>query len=123
MPIRYERDDRRRRIAATSEGAVAPEDVLSVLDRQASDGAWSYATLYDARASADVPTAQDLHDVVLRVGQLTVKHGRRGPVALVVGDPVLAKMGRRYASLGDLTAMDVRVFSSVEEAEQWLDDL
>jgi hypothetical protein len=53
---------------------------------------------------------------------LTARHGPRGPVALVVQDPALTKMGRRYASLGDLTALHVRLFADMNEAERWLDE-
>jgi hypothetical protein len=30
-------------------------------------------------------------------------------------------MARAYASLGELTALDVEVFTRVEDAEEWLD--
>jgi len=121
MPIHYERDVSRRRVVATSVGAVTLSDALAIIDRQAAEGAWSYSVLYDARASDDVPTPTDVISLVKRVGMLTTKHGPRGPVALVVGDSALHKMGRRYASLGELTTLDVRVFTTLDEAEQWLD--
>jgi hypothetical protein len=122
MPLHYTRDDRKRRIVVTSVGPVTLADALAIIDRQAAEGAWSYGVLYDTRASADAPSAADLNQLVLRVGALTVKHGPRGRVALVASDPSLSKMGRRYAKLGDLTALDVRLFATLSEAEAWLDD-
>jgi hypothetical protein len=100
---------------------VTLSEALAIMDRQAMEGAWSYGVLYDARASLYVPTADDLVAMATRVGVLTTKYGPRGPVALVVGDSAHHKVGRRYASLGELTALDVRVFTTLDEAESWLD--
>jgi hypothetical protein len=122
MPIQYERDDRKRRIVVTSAGAVTLADALSVIDRQAAESAWTYSVLYDTRASLDLPTPADLHQLLLRVGVLTTKHGPRGPVAFVVLDPALSKIASRYARMSDLTALDVRLFTSVSDAEHWLDE-
>jgi hypothetical protein len=122
MPIHYERDDVHHRIVVTSVGSLTLDEALAVIDRQAAEGAWSYGVLYDARAAAAAPTASDVHQLLLRVGTLTAKHGPRGRVALVVLDPKLSKMGRRYANLGDLTSLVVCVFGSLEEADRWLMD-
>jgi hypothetical protein len=122
MHLEYRRDDARGRITVTSTGAVTLAEALAIMDRQAADGAWSYGVLYDMRAAGDPPTPADVHELVLRVGTLTTRHGPRGRVALVVRDPALSKMGRRYATLGDLTALHVRLFATVEEADHWLDE-
>jgi hypothetical protein len=121
MPIHYERDDDRHRIVAVSIGTVTLDEALAVIDRQAAEGAWSYGVLYDARAGDASPSTEDLHQLVRHVGRLTTEHGPRGRVALVVLDPALSKMARRYASLGELTALDARVFTTIREAERWLD--
>ena len=93
-----------------------------MIDRQAVEGAWSFGVLYDTRQGTTVPTGEDVHRTVLHVGRLTTKHGSRGPVALVVSDPQLFVMGSWYSSLGDLTALNVKVCTSIEEADRWLDD-
>jgi hypothetical protein len=49
MPIRYHRDDSRRRVVVTVEGAVEPADALAVIERQRLEDAWSYGLLYDLR--------------------------------------------------------------------------
>jgi hypothetical protein len=121
VPIHYERDDRRRRIIIMTTGRVTPEDVRGALDRQANEGTWSYAVLYDARAGTNVPTAADLHELVMHIGALTARHGPRGPVAFVGGTARLLKAGRAYSSLGELTALDVKVFTDVDDAERWLE--
>ena len=122
MAIHYERDDPRRRIVIMSTGKVTSDEVLASLDRQAKEGAWSYSVLYDARAGRSVPTIDEVRRLVLHVGQLTCRYGPRGPVALVTTDPQLSRIGHAYANLGELTALDVRVFTDVEDAEQWLDE-
>ena len=122
MPIHYERDDSRRRIVIMTTGHVTPEEVRGVLERQAREGAWSYSVLYDARAGRNVPTLDDVRRLVLHVGELTCRYGPRGPVALVTTNPQLSKMGRAYANLGELTSLDVQVFTDVDAAEQWLDE-
>ena len=108
-------------MVATSVGAVTLSDALAIIDRQAAEDAWTWGVLYDARASDNVPTSADVLTIVKHVGKLTTKHGPRGPVALVVGDSALHKMGRRYASLGELTSLDVCVFTTLDEAEHCLD--
>ena len=120
MPVHYERDDSRRRVTVMTTGFVTPEEVRGVLDRQASEGAWSYSVLYDARLAVNTPTPDDVRRFVLHVGKLTTKYGPRGPVALISSSARLSRMGRAYSSLGELTALDVEVFTTVEEAEDWL---
>ena len=122
MPVHYERDDARRRIIIMTTGHVTPEDVRGAVERQAHEGAWSYTVLYDARAGTNVPTADDVHRLVLLVGTLTARHGPRGPVALVSGSTGLSRIGRAYSRLGELTALNVQVFAEVDDAERWLDE-
>jgi hypothetical protein len=121
MPLHYQRDDSLRRIVATSMGGVTPDDTMAMIDRQAEEGAWSYGVLYDLRGAEDIPTPADLRRIVLHVGKLTTKHGPRGPVAFVVVDTLLSKMTRRYARMAALTAFNARVFTTMEEAEAWLE--
>jgi hypothetical protein len=122
VPIHYEQDDARRRIVVMTTGDVTADEVRDTLERQAREGAWSYRVLYDVRAGRNVPTIEDVRRLVLQVGELTCRYGPRGPVALVSADPLMSRMGRAYSNLGELTALDVQVFTDVDEAEQWLDD-
>jgi hypothetical protein len=50
MPITYERDDSRRLITVTVTEPYAVEDILGVIDRQAAEGTWMYALLYELHA-------------------------------------------------------------------------
>jgi hypothetical protein len=121
VAIQYQRDDERRRIAITTDAHVKLEDLISIIERQAAEGAWRYGILYDARARANDPTMEQVHQLVLRVGTLTTSRGPRGPVAIVTTNPRLFKMSRAYATLGKLTALDAAVFTTIAEAEQWLE--
>ena len=97
------------------------EETLAVMDRQASEGTWSYSVLYDARASERIPTPADLQRLVLHVGDLTMKYGPRGRVAFVVVHRKHQKMAHHYERMAALTAADVKVFATIEEAQAWLD--
>jgi hypothetical protein len=121
VAVQYNRDDDRKRIVITTDAHVTLDDLIGVIERQAADGAWRYGVLYDARARANDPTLEDVHQIVLRVGALTTSRGPRGPVAIVATNPRLFKMSRVYATLGKLTALDAAVFTTIAEAEQWLE--
>jgi hypothetical protein len=100
---------------------VTYEEVQAAVDWQAADGRWSDAVLFDARAALNDPTPEEVKRLVLHLGALTCEKGPRGPVALVTSRTSHAKVGRLYARLGDLTALRVQVFDSIEDAEAWLD--
>ena len=121
MAVHYESNDAQGRVIIITSGYVSTDDVIALLERQANDGAWSYAVLYDARASVNVPTQDDIRRVLLRVGALTTRYGPRGPVAFVSTAPHLTRMTRMYAKLGELTALNMQVFSNLPDAEAWLD--
>jgi hypothetical protein len=123
MPIQYVRDDANKRILVTTTGEIGLDDIVGIVDRQARDRTWSYAMLYDARASASTPTMDEMRRLVLHIGTLTTSHGPRGPVAIVANDPLLEKAERVYANLGTLTGLNVRVFTTLVEANWWLQTL
>ena len=120
MPIHYVRDDTHKRILVTTGGEIGLDDIVGIVDRQAEDRTWSYAMLYDARASTSTPTTDEMRRLVLHIGMLTTAHGPRGPVAIVANGPLLEKAERVYASLGTLTGLNVRAFTTLVEAERWL---
>jgi hypothetical protein len=121
MPIQYVRDDAKKRILVTTSGDIGLDDVIDIVNQQAKDRTWSYAMLYDARTMAGALTKEEMKRLVLHIGKLTMAHGPRGPVALVANGPLLEGAGRVYASLGALTALNVRVFPTLVEAERWLE--
>jgi hypothetical protein len=83
MPLRWERDDARRLVTVTFTGSYTAEDIFSVIDRQAAEGLWEYALLYDLRAAADLV---QMDPAELRQRILTAGGGRpRGGSAVIVG--------------------------------------
>ena len=117
----YKRDDVRRQITVTITGPALLADLASVVERQAADGTWRYAVLYDectGTVSLSVSATRALLTVVDRV---TRAHGPRGAVAFVCGAGEKFGMARMYSILGEQQGLDSHVFHDVAEAEAWLD--
>ena len=117
----YKRDDVRRQITVTITGPALLADLASVVERQAADGTWRYAVLYDectGTVSLSVSATRALLTVVDRV---TRAHGPRGAVAFVCGAGEKFGMARMYSILGEQQGLDSHVFHDVAEAEVWLD--
>jgi hypothetical protein len=120
MPITYERDDARRRIVVTTIGNVVLQQMLAVVDRQASEGAWDYAMLYDSRRVTSVANQTEVRIGLMHVDTLSRLHGRRGPVAFVTTMPAAYGMVRMYSTLAGQQQQSVEVFRDIGDAERWL---
>jgi hypothetical protein len=122
MPITYERDDSRRRITVTLAGVVALEELLAIVDRQATEGTWSYGMLYDATrvAKARAGTSDEVRRVVRHVIGRVAEHGERGPVAIVTDNPADYELVRAYSTLSARAEIAVDVFRDPTDAERWL---
>jgi hypothetical protein len=124
MPLDYSVDHRSRRVLVKGSDPVDPAIVIDLLDRQAIDGAWAYATLEDLRGMSWIPSSAELRLIIGRIQSLSHRHGRRGPVALVTSDnQALFGMFRMYATFSEmeLVSAPINAFRTVEEAERWLD--
>ena len=120
MPITYERDDKLRRIVVTTIGIVGLDDMLAVVDRQASEGTWKYGILYDSRRVASVASQTDVRAGLRHVELLSRTHGKRGPVAFVTTMPAAYGMVRIYSTLSGQVQQSVEVFRDIGDAERWL---
>ncbi len=120
MPITYERDDARRRIIVTTIGDVGLDDMLAVVDRQASEGTWQYGILYDSRRVASVATQSEVRTGLRYVDTLSRTQGRRGPVAFVTTMPAAYGMVRMYSTLAGQLHQAVEAFRDIGDAERWL---
>jgi hypothetical protein len=120
MPITYERDDKLRRIVVTTIGIVGLDDMLAVVDRQATEGTWQYGILYDSRRVASVASQTDVRAGLRHVEVLSRTHGRRGPVAFVTTMPAAYGMVRMYSTLAGQVEQAVEVFRDIGDAERWL---
>jgi len=120
MPITYQRDDKLRRIVVTTIGIVGLDDMLAVVDRQASEGTWKYGILYDSRRVASVASQTDVRAGLRHVELLSRTHGKRGPVAFVTTMPAAFGMVRMYSTLSGQVQQAVEVFRDIGDAERWL---
>jgi RecJ-like exonuclease len=123
MPITYERDDARRRIDVMLAGAVTVEELLAIVDRQAAEQTWHYGLCYDARRITKdaASTVDEVRRVLRHVAEMNVRHGRRGPVAIVTDNPADYAIVRMYSTLGAEQHMTVEVFRDPGDATRWLD--
>jgi hypothetical protein len=119
MPLEYAVDHAHQRVLVSGRDPIKSAEVISLLDRQAADGAWTYATLEDLRGVLWVPSTVELRYFLNHIRTLSRELGRRGPVALVVADDLMAETFRMYSILGE-HVMTIRVFPNIYEAEQWL---
>lgn len=120
MPITYERDDHRRRIVVTTIGVVAIDDLLAVMDRQASEGTWHYGVMCDSRRVVNVASQSDVRAGLKHVELLSRTHGPRGPVAFVTTMPAAYGMVRMYSTLAGELHHAVEAFRDIGDAERWL---
>jgi hypothetical protein len=120
VPFDYVADHDKRRLTIIWHPPVGPEDVQAIVERQASEGAWSYGVLHDTRSISDTG-AGNTSPVLETVARLSKTHGSRGPVALVAA-PQTVGIAQAYAIRGTkATAGAIQVFWDKQEAEEWLD--
>ena len=116
MPIRYERDDARRRVVITIQGPFEPADFLAVIERWRGEDVGAYGMLYDLRSMTGEPSIADLRQFMSEAERTTQPPG---PVAILATDPAIYGRACTYAALVRAT-LTVGVFRNVDEAEQWL---
>src|ERR1700730_17232481 len=99
MPILYLSDDTRRLITVTVTEPYSVDDLLSAIDRHASEGAWEYAILYDQRGVTEPFVDLDLEQIAEHVR--VAGQGRpRGPVGFAIrAQPRSFLLGLTYSNL------------------------
>jgi len=119
MSILYLSDDPRRLITVTVTEPYSVDDILGSIDRQASEGRWDYAILYDQRGLTHGATEIDLEQIAEHVR--VAGQGRpRGPVGLAIRpDPRSFLVGLTYSTLTK-EFMDVEVLLNEVQLESWL---
>jgi hypothetical protein len=86
MPIHYERDDTRQRVAVTVQGPFTP-DFLAVIAWRRAEGTSRYWILYELSGMPGEPSIADLQAFMNAAEQTTRP---RGPIALVSTDPMIS---------------------------------
>src|SRR5882724_11582494 len=120
MPFEYARDDVRKRLTITTSGALSLPEMLSIVDRQATDGAWTYGVLYFAQEMTNYPETQEMKILVARVAELASTRAPCGPVAIVDARPAAYGMWRMYSALAEDIPLRLMVFRDLAAAEAWL---
>jgi hypothetical protein len=121
MPIRYERDDVRRRVVITFPQTYEAADAVAAIERHHAEGAWSYGVLYDLRLLQGFPLNADLRAHMERDAAPPPGESQpRGPVAIVAADAIIYRSACTYAALGRSAGMSIEVFRDWAEAEAWL---
>jgi hypothetical protein len=121
VPISYRIDEARKRIYTRGEGLVNYEDLRAHMFSEAGEPAASYSELVDVSdATTDVTPEEIRHLASAR--RAIAQRQQPGPVAVVATDEMFFGMMRMYHMLTD-QVRPLRVFSSVQEAERWLDEV
>jgi hypothetical protein len=118
MPIAYERDDKRRLITVTVTEPYEVADILGVIDRQAAEGTWMYATLYELDAPMAIPAdSREIADHVAAVGRGLP----RGPTGIAIAKPTPEQFRRAtdYSGLSKGTAT-IEILLTPTQRDEWL---
>jgi hypothetical protein len=120
MPISYERDNHRRLITVTVTDPYTQHDVLTVIDRQAAEGTWEYAVLYNLQGVRDFARSAD-ESASVAAHVAAVSGGRpRGPVGLwVPPQPAGFQTGMDY-SRQTSGVVELEVLLTRSQVDAWL---
>jgi hypothetical protein len=118
--IEYQQNDATRRLHWVAHESVTVDDVLGVADRRATEGAWSFPVLYDARHRTGSLTLDELRELDRCVSHHTAKQGHRGRMAVIVG-PKAQTVRRTFSMIGKFLSVEHRVFTRVSAANAWMD--
>jgi hypothetical protein len=118
MPFRYERDDIKRRVVVTFQGAFQKNEGLTVLERHRLEGLGGYSVVYDLLGMTGLPTLADLRLFMSQESTISTDKSR-GPIAILAKDQSMYAMACTYAALGG-SKLNIRVFRERAEGDTWL---
>ena len=118
MPVKFKIDHVRRFVDVEGRDEVTLRDLLGYLDALVTDNGMPYRKLVDFR---DVmPRLSDDDVMVLGARVSAYAHLEpRGPIAIVSTNDLTDLFIRRFMNLGG-ARRPMRLFTSVDEARQWL---
>jgi hypothetical protein len=119
MPIEYQRDDRRRLITVTLTEPFLFDELLHQTDRQWAEDTWTYAVLYDGRATTHITPPREIEQLV---NHTRVIGGGRPRGAVGVAIPARADMVRGGLQLAEASGplRDIEILLNAEQIEAWL---
>lgn len=121
MPIESHIDEERSRVVATVDGDFTLDEILEAIDRAVRDPRFrpGFAVLSDHTAVGEPLTPRQARQMVDHLESLAeFLAGSRW--AVVTSKPASHGMLRMVSALAAHVPVDVRVFSTHEEAEAWL---
>jgi hypothetical protein len=121
--FQFARDDERRRLRVTLKRTLGAAELISIVDRQVEENAWSYGTLYDLRLLDRAIDRRSAIEVAAHVQKVAEQHGRRGPVAIVTRKVDVVAAGHAYALDSTRQGRAVEVFWDIDDAERWLSNV
>jgi hypothetical protein len=121
MPIAYVPDIARRRIRITLSEPVTLTEMTASVDRQCADGMWTFGVLLDLRLVRKPPSVANAQAFAAHIRAIAERHGPRGAVAMVAQDPVMLAGAQVYKHFSGKPDPHVEVFTSANDAEEWLD--
>lgn len=121
MPITVDRDDERRRLVARATGTLTVAELVEFVRTERTGNLSQYQLFFDATTATARATPQDARLLAHQVITDSARTGGvRGPVAIIANDALL-DLALAYEALCHGAGLHViRVFRSIEEAEQWL---
>ena len=123
MPVRYVRDDAKRRLTLVVSDPLTVDERIAAVEHQLAAGAWRYGLIIDARSMASfTPQVTEMQAAASRLAELVAVHGPRGPVALVSRQSSVIGASAMHNSLGVRTP-GVQVFWDMDDAQTFLDQL
>lgn len=118
MPVHFKIDHARRFVDVEARGDVTLQDVLDYFDALVTDGGMPYRKLLDFRDVTPKLTDDDVMVLGARVSAYAHLEPR-GPIAIVSTNDASDLFIRRFMNLGG-AKRPMRLFSSMDEARQWL---
>ena len=118
MPVTFKIDHVRRFVDVEGRGEVALHDVLDYFDALVTGGGMPYRKLIDFRGVVPKLTDDDVMVLGARVSAYAHLEPR-GPIAIVSSNDETDLFIRRFMNLGG-AKRPMRLFTSMDEARQWL---
>ena len=120
MPLYWTIDSRQQLVVVTAEGDVTHADAEEYLDAVEGCGAVGYRKLYDGRAGNLAMSPDEMMAIGVKIR--SQHHRPVGALAIVLAHEQAELVARM---LGILASADrpLKLFTSVEPAQRWIDNL
>jgi hypothetical protein len=119
MAFEYECDAAKQRVVVRMHGVFQADEVFDIFARQRNDGSWGHGLLVDLRFLRNPPAVRELTQFVREDTLPGPNNERRGPLAVVVSNPLVYGVACAYAALAG-ARRHMQVFHDLIDADEWL---